>query len=130
MRLILTVEDDIAEVYKSEATARKIPIEQLIEERIAHAGELDPRERYLIVAGNNRKRLEATLGGLPVLSVEELLQKTARLARIKFGDHTILLSAGQMEELAWRANKLGKSVEDMVQIAYERFAQDFFSLVP
>lgn len=125
----LTLADDTALTYQDEADARKIPLETLLAERLEHAQALDPRNRFLILEGNNRSRLERILGELPVLSVDDLISKVHRLARIRFGDHEIALTAGQMEELAWRAHKRGVPVAQMIEEAAREFGVQFFTLL-
>ncbi len=96
----LHIDDDLAQVYMDEALERKMPIEQLLADRLVRAAPLDPRSRYVIVADQARVQLEQLLGGGDVKSGEDLVQKVRRLARIKFGDHELQLSAGQLEEIA------------------------------
>lgn len=126
----LRIADDTAETYQEEATARHLELGAVLVERLEHAQTLDPRQRYLIVEGKSREQLEALLGGLPLVSVRDLTEKVRRLARIKFGDHVIELSPGQMEEMAWRAKKQGKTVAELIRLTYEKFAQDFFTMIP
>lgn len=126
----IQIPDEIAEEYQTEALARNITLDQLLSERLVKALPLDPRGRYIILEGRNRERLEERLGQMPVLNAEDLLAKVSRLARIKFGDHEIMLTAGQLEEIAWRAHKRDKPVEVILQETYDAFAKDFFTLVP
>src|SRR6185436_3139223 len=105
MKVTLYLDDDIAQTYRQEADARNTEFESVLEGRLRAAGELDPRSRYLIVAGRSRERLEEALGGMPVLNVEDLIQKVQKLGRVRFGDHKIELTAAQMEEIAYKATK-------------------------
>lgn len=122
--------DDTAETYRQEANERAMPVVAVLIERLEHAQALDPRNPFLIIEGRNRERLEAILGRLPIRDVETLIERTRRLASVKFGDHEIELTPGQMEELKWRAVKQGKSVEEMIRLAAERFQEVFFTLIP
>ena len=126
----LHIDDDLAQTYMDEALERKVPIEQLLQDRLARAVSLDPRQRYVIVVDNPRVRLETILGGGNLQRAEDLVAKVARLARIRFGDHELQLTAGNLEEIAWRANKQGRTIEQMLEIAWARFRETFFTLVP
>lgn len=125
----LTLADDTALTYQEEAAARKLPLEAVLAERLEHATALDPRGRVLIIEPRSRERLEASLGGLPLLSTEDLISKVQRLARLKFGDHVIEITPGQMEELTWRAHKMGKPIAVMIEEAARVFGETFFSLI-
>lgn len=130
MRITLDLPDDVAEGYRREADERGLPIESVLEGRLLTAGALDPRERCVVVTQPVLGVLEEKLGGGHLRGACDLKDKVVRLAIIKFGDHEIKLTPGQFEELAWRARKLGKTVADLIQITYEQFSKDFFTMVP
>lgn len=130
MKITLILDDDLADDYQHEAAERTLSLAEVLADRLARAPGLDPRSRYIILEGRTRERLEAILGGLPLSDAETLLQRTSRLARVHFGDHTLALTPGQMEEIAHMAGKQGKSVEAVVQAAWAKFCEDFFVLLP
>lgn len=130
MRVTLQLDDDTSEAYSTEALERGVDLEIVLAERLKMAQAMDPRSRYLLLIDNTLSRMEAALGHLPILHAEDLIAKVTRLARVRFGDHSLELTAGQMEEIAWRAGKQGKTVKFMLQAAWERFGAEFFSLLP
>ena len=130
MRIAITLPDSLGEFYIEEAAQRDIPIASVIEERLANVTALDPRQRFVVVGQPVLGRLEERLQGGHILSSDDLERKVSRVASIHFGAHELPLTAGQMEELAYRAKRLGKTVQEMVFRAYEKFAADFFTLVP
>ncbi len=130
MRVTLTVDDDTALTYQNEAVERGIDVELVMAERLKLAQAIDPRARYLILIDNTLTRLEQALGHMPLLHAEDLIAKVNRLAKIRFGQHALELTAGQMEEIAWRASKQGKTVEFMLKAAWDRFCEEFFTLLP
>lgn len=130
MRATVVLDDDTAETYQNEAVERGIDIEIVLAERLKMAQVMDPRSRYLLLIDNTLIRMEQALGHLPILHAEDLIAKVTRLARIRFGDHSLELTAGQMEEIAWRAEKQGKTVEVQVKSAWDRFCEEFFTLLP
>ena len=126
MRITLTIPDDLAEVYAEEGIARKMEIEPVLVERLLKAVPLDPRARPLIISGRTREAIEEKLGGGHVQGEVDLLQKIRRLANIRFGDHELKLSAGQMEEMVWRAGKQGRSIEGTLKPAWHYWYGKFF----
>lgn len=126
----LHIDDDLAQAYMAEAVERRVPVEQVLQERLASSAPLDPRQRYLILIGEPREQLEIILGGGTLKDLADLVTKVRRLASIKFGAHELQLTAGQLEEIKWRAGKQGRTIDQMVQAAWTRFKEQFFTLVP
>lgn len=130
MRVTLQLDDDTSEAYSTEALERGVDLEIVMAERLKMAQAMDPRSRYLLLIDNTLSRMEQALGHLPILHAEDLIAKTTRLAKVRFGEHSLELTAGQMEEIAWRGGKQGKSIEAMLAAAWERFTAEFFTLLP
>ena len=130
MKITLTLDDDLSGFYEEEAKERKCELAAVLEDRLKRAGQLDSRTRYVIVSDRTRDQLENILGGGHLKSAEDLLNKVGRLARIKFGDHEIRLSAGQFEELKWRAQKQGKTIEQLLLEIWQRLQDQFFNAIP
>lgn len=130
MRVTIQLDDDTALTYQNEAVERGMDVEDVLADRLKRAQVLDPRHRYVVLVDGVLARAEAALGGLPLLHAEDFLSKLTRLARIRFGDHRLELTAGQMEEIVWRGQKQGKTVEQMLGMAWERFTAEFFTLLP
>lgn len=129
MKVTLTLPDDLAADYQTEADSRHLDLETVLVGRLKSADELDPRQRYLIIVGRVRDQLEAKLGGGHLQNANDLFRKVDRLAKIKFGEHEIVLTAGQLEELVWRSEKIGKSIDRMLAEMWQRISQEFFSNV-
>jgi hypothetical protein len=130
MRITLSLDDDLADFYAKEAQSRHIPVGTIVAERLAAAKPLDPRRRGFIVAdAQTLQELESILGGGSLTSERNLVEKVRRLARIRFGDHTFQITPGQYEELAFRAKKTGRTVEQLVADLYTRMSRDLFRTV-
>ncbi|SRR6266487_1132009 len=130
MKITLSLDDDLAECYQKEAASRRVPIGAVIAQRLTDARSLDPRKRGFVVADAQvLQELESILGGGSLVSERTLVEKVRRLARIRFGDHTFQITPGQFEELAFRAKKTGRTVEQLVADLYQRMAQDLFRTV-
>jgi hypothetical protein len=131
MKAELRLDDDLYDAYKLESHSRRVPLGDILRERLALALPLDPRRRGLIVATPTvLADLEACLGGGHLLSEADLLEKVQRLARIKFGDYAFPITPGQFAELEFRATKTGRTVPQLVEAIYRKVSADFFSYVP
>lgn len=127
MKANLLSDDDLFEIYQDEAKQRGMEVGDVLRERLKLAVSLDPRGRFLIISdGGTMSQLEAILGLGHLRSAEDLLQKVAKLARIRFGDHTFELSAGQYQELVHRASKNGVTIAVYVQNIFRKMQIDFF----
>lgn len=125
----LQLDDETAFHYQTEADEIKQPLYIVLADRLRRAVALDPRHRYVILTDNPLARVEHALGDLPLQSAEELVARVQRLAKIQFGEHELELTPGQMEEIAWRASKQGKTVDAVLQETWRVFCENFFTLV-
>lgn len=124
----LRIDDDLIEEYKGEVS-ESTSLEMILADRLKRALVMIPNSRYIVLADRARDQMEQLVGGGSLRSADDLLLRVRRLANVKFGDHELDLTPGQMEEIAFRAKKMGKSVEAVVKETWDRFTQDFFSLV-
>jgi hypothetical protein len=129
MQIKLTLPDELFEVYAEEGVARKMSLEPLLLERLEKGIPLDPRERPMILSGRTREQIEQFLGGGHLKGEVDLLQKVKRLANIRFGEHELRLTAGQMEEMTWMANKQSRSIDQVLKAAWDDFCGKFFEFV-
>lgn len=129
MKVELTIPDEMGEFYAHEGQARNQTLAAVMVDRLERAKDLHPLGRYVIVTGKTREALETQLGGGHLLNAEDLLGKVTRIAKIQFGHHQILLTAGQMEELTHRAGKRGKSVEFLIEEIWKKLQAEFFTYV-
>lgn len=130
LQIKITLPDHEAQHYTDEADRRDIPIANVLEERLACAMGIDPRGRIIYVQQPYLGRLEEKLGGGHLQGPDDLATKVERLARVEFEGHELKLSTGQLEELAHRGKKQGRSLAQMIEIAFGQFAENFFTLVP
>lgn len=124
----LTLPDPLAQAYLHEAEDRNISFEEVLEQRLVCALPLDPRVRPLVVSGMAREQIEDAMGCPPLQNELDLIQQTSRLAKVEFGTHTLKLTPGQTEEIAYRAKKQGKTVDQMLQMVWAAFGEQFFGL--
>lgn len=122
----VTIPDDLFDFYETEAIESQQPIESVIEYRLRHGQALAPSGRFVILSGAELTAIEARLGGGHVMSAKDLVTKVARLGSIQFGHHEIRMTPGQMEEIAFRARKQGKTIAQVVQAVWMRLQDEFF----
>lgn len=125
----ITLPDDLYDRYETEAIETGHPIERILEYRLRHGLDVSPAGRFLVVANGALEALEKKLGGGNLLSAGDLVKKVDRLAKIEFGHHEIPLTIGQMEEIAWRARKQGKTVGEVIAGMWARISTEFFRFV-
>lgn len=111
-----------------EANTRQLPPEAVLNRHIEVGRSIPYDARVIMLHGGALQALETRLvdGGM-LRSAEHLVNQVARLARIEFGEYEIQLTPAQLEELAWRAKKRGKSVEQLIQEAWAKLQQELFT---
>ena len=130
MKVTFTLDDELADFLQREAASRHLALGAVLNERLTVAKPLDGRHRSIIVSdAATLHELEKLLGSGHILGEFDLLSKVRRLASIEFGAHRFELTAGQLEELKFRAGKTGRTVEQLVEDLYRRMSQDLFRTV-
>lgn len=131
MKIALTIPDDLWEIYRVESLERHVDPGDLLRDRLARAVGLDPRDRAIVLTGGRTMQLiEEKLGGGQLKSAEDLLAKVTNLAVIKFGAHEFTITPGQYRELAFRASKTGRSIDQLIESIYQKMQETFFEYVP
>lgn len=82
--------------------------------------------RALVVAGPDRDRLEATTGVGSTRTAADLIQAVERLASISIGTIHVEFTPGQLEEIAYRAKKRGRSIDQELRAVVDRIKEDLF----
>lgn len=143
MDIVLRVDDDLVATYREEAVERNTTIGEVMRERLTRAVGLDPRDRGVIITGGQTlHQIEFHLGGGDLKDAEDLLRKVRKLASVRmkapnigdsgeaFGDRYFALSPVQLQELVFRAEKTGRSIEELFEEIWRRVSEDFFRYVP
>lgn len=100
---------------------------------VISAREFDARfeevsDRDLQISGALRSRIEQTLGFGSTETPEHLATAIDRLARLVIGNNEIHFTPGQWEEIAYRASKMGLTVEALCKRIADRVTQDFWAV--
>lgn len=85
--------------------------------------------RFAVINQKEIQVLEDILGGGSVLNGQDLLRKVQRLAGISFGHVRLSFTPGQLEDLARKAERQGKTVEQLVEQMAPRIHEQFFGLI-
>ena len=135
-RITVTIPDDLSEFYEEEVAKRTqtgevgLTLERVLADRLQRSVPLHPRLRTLILEQSDLSALESRLGHGQLKSPMELVERVARLGRIKFGDYEITLTPAQMEDIAFRAMKQNRTIDEMIRITWQKMDELFFSYVP
>lgn len=85
--------------------------------------------RFAVINQKELQTLEDILGGGSITNGADLLQKVQRLAGISFGHVRLGFTPGQLEDLKWKAERQGKTVEQLVEQMAPRIHEQFFGLI-
>lgn len=90
---------------------------------------LSRQGKTLLLRGPELEALEQRLGGLPILNAQDLVAKVDRLAGISFEHLTLPFSLNQLELIAEKAERQGKTVEQLLAEMAPRVFEQFFDLL-
>lgn len=122
----LTLDDSVAETYTEYATRQGKSVEDLCAAQLKRFAKLEPGKKVLVIPVQLDGVLADRLGGLPLKDGMDLLTRMERLARITFMGLDLQLSPGQLEELAYRAQRQGKSVGALIEEIWAQLREQFF----
>ena len=128
--LRVQVNEQTLERLEQAAVAQGRDLEQAARLLLEAAATLLPAAgRCVVVAGQPLDALETILGGGALLSGADLQQKVERLAGISFEHVRLQFTPGQLEEIQRRAERQGKTVEQLVAMMVPRIHEQFFNLI-
>lgn len=84
------------------------------------------QEGGLTLSAADRESLEQVAGVGATRTGADLVHAVQRLARIRIGEVEIPFTPGQLEELAHRAQKRGRSIQAEVQAVVDRIRDELF----
>ena len=122
----ITLPDDLADLYLAYATKQGRPLDDVIAAQLKKFKSLEPGKASLTIGGEATSKLEAATGGLPLRNAEDLVARVERLAAISFQHIRLDFSLSHLEELAYRAERQGKSVETLIIETAERIREELF----
>lgn len=126
MRLTLTIPDAIADQYQTYVDRQGRPIEEVCATQLQRFSHLEPGQKAVVIRDNALVALDKKLGGRPIVDGPDLVDRVSRLASIAFCGLNLELSQNQLAEIAHRASRQGKSVEDLVREMFVVVIDQFF----
>ncbi len=120
----VTIPDPLADQYQAYATQQGIPLDAVVTKQLTRVQSVTPGSRVVILGANHLDYLAEKLHGGDVQSAEDLLQKVDRLAGIKFEAIDLKLTPAQLEEVQHRAERQGKSVDQLVHEMWAFLSQE------
>jgi hypothetical protein len=122
----VTLPDDVVDPYVAMATAQGRSVDEVITAQLRRFKELPPGKKAIVLRADALQHLEAPLGGTPLATDTDLVRRVNQLANVSFEGLNIGLSISQKEELAHRARRQGKAVQQLVSEIWAFLAQNFF----
>lgn len=127
MKVTLSIPDDTYALYEISAKLAKKTLEGFIVSRLQDFQELGPNDRYLFIRGEARQQLEKLLGGLPITTPQDLLQKVSKFSTFALGECEITLSEGELKELHRMAKRNNRTPQAEMEIRTKLVRQLMFN---
>lgn len=122
----ITIDDEVLEPYHTMAQQQGRPLEAVVSAQLQRFNKLVPGKKAVVINQDALTALEPPLGGRPIKDAEDLLQRVNQLANISFEGINLELTLNQKQELAYRAQRQGRTVEFLVREIWQHLAQNFF----
>lgn len=113
--MIITLPDAIAFKYQTAAAQARVSLEKYLERALARAADIPLGQRVIVLSGDSLAEVDQLLGIGSTASPEALLAAIRAWAGITIGDIRLTFSPAQLEEVAYRAARQGKTPEAIVQ---------------
>ncbi len=122
----VTLPDAVTDLYQAYADKQGKPLDVILADRLKRTASVAPGTRVVFVSGAALEAIETRVGGGQITTAEELRTRIDRLASISFMGRDLQLSPNQLEELAKRAERQGKSIDDLILDIWRTLRDDFF----
>lgn len=122
----VTLADTTVDVYEQYATKQGRPVDQVIEAQLNRFKRLEPGTKAVVVNAEMLESLSVALGGLPIKDAADLCAKVEELAAVSFQHIRLDFSPKHLAQLADRAERQGKPVEQVIQDVVKTMAEQFF----
>lgn len=122
----VNIPDDILDAYQLHADKSGLPLEQVLAQQLRKFRQVAPKTRVVVLTGDALDTVEQVLAGGSVSSGADLANKVTRLAGIRFHEIRLDFTPGQLDELAYRAERQGRPVKDLVAEIVRGITEQFF----
>lgn len=129
--MLVKIDDDVAAKYAAHPDTAKLPLEQVLNRRLAWLADYPLTSRVVILSGDQLAEIEGLLGGAQIQRPADLLARVQVYSQVKLGTVVVPLTLAEKEELAYRAKKQGKPVGDLMRdLVNQLHSQLFNDTVP
>lgn len=125
MKVQVQVTDEVHEAYAAEAGRRKVAPATLMAMVLSRYEHTITDDRYLLLRPEVVRELEQVTGR-HLTSPGQLLDAVKGAASINIGNIRVEATQGQLNELARRAELLGRKPEELVEETYRQIAKFFW----
>ena len=122
----VTIPDALADQYQAFADRQGRTLDEVITAQLTRFVGLAPGRRAVVVDEPTLVALDKRFGNIPIKDGADLAQKVLTLAGVKFRNLQFDLSTQQLAELAHRADRQGRKVEDLVLDIFRSLQDQFF----
>jgi hypothetical protein len=124
--VLIQLDDHLIARYQRHAQSARVPFEKLIERQLARFADTPVTQRVLALTGDSLQQIESLLGVGSTGSPESLLAAIRAFAGITIGDIRLAFSPSQLDEIAIRAEKQGRTPEEVVRELVDQISRDLF----
>jgi len=122
----VTIPDELADLYQRFADAHGVPLDAVLADQLKRLAPFEPGKRLVALTPAQVESLEPRLGGGSLKDGADLVAKVLNLAGIRFHRKDFDFSPQQLEELAHRAERQGKSIEALCLEIFNAMQDQFF----
>lgn len=124
--MLIQLDDAVALKYQTAASHAHLPLATFLTRQLARFADTPVTQRSLVLTGDLLEQVDRTLGLGSTADPEALLAAIRSWAGITIGDIRIDFTQGQLDEIARRAEKQGKSPTAIVEDIVQQMAWNFF----
>lgn len=121
----ITIPDTLADVYAEIASTQGRSLDDVVTAQLDRFQRLTPGTRAVVIGGALLDHLDELLGS-HLRDGQDLATKVSRLAAITFHNVKLDFTPSQLEELARRADRRGKTVEQLAREIIRDLSEQFF----
>src|SRR5258708_17026864 len=124
--MLISIDDAVCGKYLAAVTASKIPLEKLLDRQLARFATTPITQRVLALTGEELQQIETALGVGSTKDPATLLAAIHAFAGLTIGGIRVDFSPSQLDELALRAEKQRRPLQDLAEAVVHQMARNFF----
>lgn len=125
--MLVQIDDAVALRYQQAADKARVPLAKYLERQLTKFGEIPVGQRVLVLTGEGLEEVDRLLGLGSTQNPIAFLAAVRNWAGITIGGIRLDFTPAQLAEIAYRAEKQGKTPEDVVRDIVEQMNHQFFT---